>query len=84
MPVFQFALVQGAQQFPLGPVVELPDGHAACTHAESAIKQVFQNAQDIFEWSDWHLSVRDKDDQEFAVLSIMDTIGGERRVVGGS
>ncbi len=83
MPVFRFALVRGDQQFLLAPRVELPDGHAACTHAEAAIKHVFQNAKDIFEWSDWHLSVRDKGDQEFAVISILDTLGGARRAVSG-
>ena len=83
MPEFRFALVRGDQQFPLAPRVDLPDGHAACNHAEAAIRQVIQNPQDPFGWSDWHLSVRDKDDQEFAVISIMDTLSGERRAVSG-
>ena len=83
MRAFRFALVQGDQQFPLASRVELPYGLAACTHAEAAIKHVFQNTQDIFEWSDWHVSVRDNEDQEFAVLSIIDTVGGERRAVSG-
>jgi hypothetical protein len=83
MPVFRFALVQGDQQFPLAPRVELPDGHAACTHAEAAIKQVFHNPNDSYDWSDWHVTVRNNDDQEFAVISITDTLLGERRAVGG-
>jgi hypothetical protein len=82
MPKFRFMLVRGDQKFPLGDGVELPDGHAACAQAEAAIKQVFQNAKgDIDEWSDWHLSVRNKDDEEFAVLSLTDTlVGGPRSV----
>ena len=83
MPEFRFALVHGDEQFPLAPCVELPDGHAACTHAEAAIKQVFHKRNDSYEWSDWHVSARNNDDQEFAVLSITDTLLGERRVVGG-
>jgi hypothetical protein len=82
MPIFRFALVHGDQQFPLLQCVELPDGHAACTHAEAAIKQVFQGMKDAYEWSDWHLSVRDNNEEEFAVLSITDTLMGVRRAVG--
>jgi hypothetical protein len=82
MPEFRFALVHGDQQFPLAPHVELPDGHQACTHAEAAIRQVFREMKDAYEWSDWHLSVRDNNDEEFAVLSITDTLLGERRAVG--
>jgi hypothetical protein len=82
MPEFRFALVHGDQQFPLGQPVELPDGHAACTQAEAAIKQVFGAMKDAYEWSDWHLSVRDQDNEEFAVISITDTLIGARRVVG--
>jgi hypothetical protein len=83
MPEFRFALVHGDQQFPLGQAVNLADGHAACTQAEAAIKQVFQDRADAYEWSDWHLSVRDHHDDEFAVISITDTLLAERRVVGG-
>jgi hypothetical protein len=61
----------------------LPDGHAACIQAEAAIKQVFHHRNDSYEWSDWHVSVRNNDDQEFAVISITDTLQGERRAVGG-
>jgi type II secretory pathway component PulL len=82
MPEFRFALVHGNQQHPLGRPVELPDGDAACTQAEVAIKQVFGEMKDAYEWSDWHLSVRDQDNEEFAVISITDTLLGERRIVG--
>jgi hypothetical protein len=79
MPVFRFVLVHAGRQFPLQQLVELPDGHAACIHAEAAIKQVFQEAKDVYEWSDWHLSVRNKDDEELAVLSVTDTLVGVQR-----
>jgi hypothetical protein len=82
MPEFRFALIHGDRQVPLAPRVELRDGHAACAHAEAAVRQVFQDMKDISEWSDWHVSVRDKDDGEFALLSITDTLMGERRAVG--
>jgi hypothetical protein len=76
MPVFRFVLVHANRQFPLQQVVELPDGHAACAHAEAAIKQVFEDAKNAYEWSDWHLSVRNQDDEEFALLSIaIETLG---------
>jgi hypothetical protein len=84
MPEFSFALVHGDQHFLLAPRIDLPDGHAACTHAEAAIKQVFHNRNDNNnEWSGWHVSVRDESEAEFAVISIIDTLAGERRVVGG-
>jgi hypothetical protein len=82
MPEFRFALIHGDRQFPLAPSVELPDGHAACAHAEAAVRQVFQDMKDTSEWSDWHVSVRNKEGGEFAVLSITDTLMGERRAVG--
>jgi hypothetical protein len=81
MPEFRFALVRGDQIFPLGEGVELPDGHAACTQAEFAIRQVFQGRDDTYDWSDWHLSIRNKDDEEFAVVSVIDTLEGTRRSV---
>jgi hypothetical protein len=82
MPEFRFALIHGDQHFPLAPRVELRDGHAACAHAEAAVRQVFHNMKDAYEWSDWHVSVRDQSDEEFAVLSIKDTLMGARRAVG--
>jgi hypothetical protein len=83
MPEFRFALVNGDQQFALAPRVELPDGHAVRSHAEAAIKQVFKNLPNHDDWEGWHLSVQDSDDQEFARVSLFDTLVGKRRSVDG-
>ena len=74
----RFALINGDQKFALRPR-DLPDEHAACSHAKAAIKQVFKDVSDLHEWLGWHLSIRDDDDQEFALLPVVDTLAGERR-----
>jgi hypothetical protein len=83
MPEFRFALTNGDQQFALAPRVELPDRHAVRSHAEAAIKQVFKNVPNHHDWEGWHLSVQDSDDQEFARVSLFDTLVGKRRSVDG-
>jgi hypothetical protein len=78
MPEFRFALVRGDHQFPLGGSLELLDGDAACAQAEFAIKQVFESRDDARNWSDCYLSIRNKENEEFAVASINETIAGPR------
>jgi hypothetical protein len=85
MPQFCFLLVyEGEQyeQYSLAEAVELPDPVAACAHARLAILKVFRTAQDAYDWSNWQLSVRDRQGTEFAKIPITNILTMLGRVSG--
>jgi hypothetical protein len=74
VPQFHFSLLGADQQFALGEGVELADIKAARTQARLAILKVFRERADAHDWSDWLLSIRDRDGVELDHVPINGTL----------